>query len=248
MNDNDTTASTPQPSSEGTTTGTPEITPAAASAAPTVAHDATPTAGAKPRRRGRTALVAGAAVVAAALLAGGGVAVGAAIADEDDDDDRATSVVSSEGGRGAASDDALPADAGAASADDLVRVVDAAVATAPGEVVAIEAERDGTWDVTVIGADRGETEVTVTADGTATVRSTEAADADATDPQNVLDEATLRMMVEAALAQADGRILSIDADDEGRSPFEVSIATADRGVVEVTLDADGAVLATETDD
>ncbi|MDD7960775.1 hypothetical protein [Microbacterium thalli] len=248
MNDNDTTASTPPSSPEGATSGAPETVPTASSPAPTTTPDATPTTGAKPRRRGRTALVAGAAVVAAALLAGGGVAVGAAIADDDDDDDRATSVVSTEGDRGAASVGALPEDLGAASADDLVRIVDAALAAAPGEVVAIDAERDGTWDVTVIGADRGEAEVTVTADGAATVRSTEATGTDAAGPQNVLDAATLRMLAEAALTQADGRIVSIDADDDARSPFEVSIATADRGVIEVALDTDGTVLATETDD
>ena len=80
------------------------------------------------------------------------------------------------------------------------------------------------------------------------MRETEGPDADDRAPQNVLDTATLQAMVDAALAEQPGRIIDIDADDDNRSPFDVSILTGDRQIVEVTLDASGTVLKTELDD
>lgn len=208
---------------------------------------------AAPRRGRRRALVAGGAVVAAALLVGGGAAIGAAVTDDDDDDDREASLVSGDD-RGDAAGERTDAGGastqpyGAASVDELERVADAARGVADGSVVSIDADRDGTWDVQLVAADGAESEVQVAADGSATVRETEAAEPGDGAAGNVLDAATLRSMVEAALAEADGRIVDIDADDDARSPFDVSVLTADRGIVEVTLDVDGSVLRTETDD
>lgn len=263
MNDNNSAPIDRTPDDQPTTplapTGQPsaEHAPVAPSPAASTSADHAPAA---PRRRGRrTALLAGGAVVAAALLVGGGAAVGAAVADDDDeDDDRVASLSSSDGrvddatggdrdsgaGGGAGATDAY----GAASLDDLTAVADAARGAAEGDIVSLDADRDGTWDVQLIAADGSETGVRVAADGTATARETEAADADDAAAQNVLDAATLRTLVEAALAEADGRIIDVDADDDSRSPFDVSVLTTDRGVVDVTLDVDGTVLGTEIDD
>lgn len=230
--------------------GSPVPTTPVAAAAPTTSVPAA-TAATPPRRGRRTALFAGGAVVAAALLVGGGAAIGAAVADDDDDDDREAGLVSDErrDAPGESSNGAAATQPyGAASVDELERVADAARGAADGSVVSIDADRDGTWDVQLVAADGSESEVRVAADGTATVRETEAAEAGDAAARNVLDAATLRSMVEAALAEADGRIVDIDADDDARSPFDVSVLTADRGIVEVTLDVDGSVLRTETDD
>ncbi|KAA9089185.1 hypothetical protein [Microbacterium radiodurans] len=215
-----------------------------------------------PKRRGRLALIAGGAVLGAALLAGGGVAVGAAIADDDDDDDRASARVDDRTGTtGATGATDAPGTTGttgttasawgAASADELDEVAQAASAVAEGQPVSIDANRDGSWDVTLRGADGGETEVRVAADGSAAVRETEAPDGDDTAPRNILDAATLRSIVDAALAEsaaAGGRVVDVDADDDSRSPFDVTILVADGRTVDVELDAAGAVLRTDLDD
>jgi len=148
------------------------------------------------------------------------------------------------------SDDASAASGtvGATSADELDAIARAAASVAEGEPVSIDANRDGSWDVKLRGADGSEAEILVSADGTATVRETEGPDADDRAPENILDAATLNTIVAAALAEADGRVVEIDADDDGRSPFDVTIVTADRQIVEITLDESGAVVGTEIDD
>jgi len=240
---------------------TPDQTTAPTEQYATVAE--APTA---PKRRGRTALIAGGATLGALLLVGGGVAVGSAVAD-DRDEDGLDSVASSRladapsSGVPAATttdtdddradDDAASAASGsigAAGADELGAAVSAAKGVADGAPTSIDADRDGSLDVTLTAPDGAETEVRVSADGKAVVRETEAADADDRAPKNVLDAKTLATMVDAALAEQPGRVLEIDADDDNRSPFDVSILTGDRQIVEVTLDAGGKVIATEIDD
>ncbi|MFK4114895.1 hypothetical protein ACI2K6_09730 [Microbacterium sp. NPDC006705] len=262
MNDNERT-----PQDQPIPADAPTLPLSPSDAAPADAPSAAPAAGpaavpAEPRRRGRrTALLAGGAVVAAALLVGGGAAVGAAIADDDDDEDRAASLSSSDGLAGARADgdrDDAPTGGeagsisteayGAASADELTAIADAARAAADGDVVSLDADRDGTWDVQLVAADGSETDVRVDVDGIVTVTATESAEADDTAAENVLDVATLRTVIEAALSEADGRIIDVDADDDPRSPFDVSVLTADRGVVDVTVGTDGSVLRTELDD
>ncbi|WP_065572332.1 PepSY domain-containing protein [Microbacterium oleivorans] len=258
--------------SENTTT--PDQPTAPIVDGPTEASAAAPAAApAAPKRRGRTAMIAGGATLGALLLVGGGVAIGAAVAD-DRDGDGFDSLASSQRAQVASddvtatserSDDDAPAasnaergaadaaagatgDLGAASASDLSAIADAAKGVAKGEPTGIDADADGSWDVTLTAADGAETEVRVTADGTASVSETDAADADDRAPKNVLDAATLSTMVEAALAEQPGRILEIDADDDTRSPFDVSVLTGDRQVVEITLDASGTVTGTKLDD
>lgn len=238
------------------TNRTPDNQPTTPIEPATPVEPTTAAAPAAPKRRGRLALIAGGVVLGAALLAGGGVAVGAAIADDDDDDDRASARVDDRTGTadatGTTGAPGTTASAwGAASADELDEVAQAASAVAEGRPVSIDANRDGSWDVTLRGADGGETEVRVAADGTAEVRETEAPDGDDTAPQNILDAATLRSIVDAALAEsaaAGGRVVDVDADDDGRSPFDVTILVADGRTVDVELDAAGAVLRTDLDD
>ena len=149
---------------------------------------------------------------------------------------------------GSADASAASGTAGATSADELDAIARAAASVAEGEPVSIDANRDGSWDVKLRGTDGSEAEVLVSADGTATVRETEGPDDDDRAPENILDAATLNTIVAAALAEADGRVIEIDADDDGRSPFDVTIVTADRRIVEITLDESGAVIGTEIDD
>ena len=202
-------------------------------------------------------------MLAAALLAGGGIAVGAEIADAVDDDDRSSSSVSDSGGAGA-DDDARDADTGddgssdnsttgdlsnlgTDSADDIVAMVEAAAAAGEGEPVSVDFERDGSAEVTLEAQDGAETEVRVDAGGEASVISTEEADADDVAPQYVLDADAIAAIVDAALAEADGRIVEIEADDDSASPWDVKVLTEAGEFIELDLDAEFAVVSTGTD-
>lgn len=251
------------------TNKTPDTTPdthSTSELAATPAPAQQPVAAAPERRtRARGWLIAGGAVLAGALLAGGGVAVGAAIADEAGGDDAAAAVAEdsdedtsgSSSGQTAADDaddaddadasDGAPSDAGTTSADDLITAMDAATAAADGEPVSIELQRDGAVDVTLEAADGAETEVRVSAEGEASVVSTEPAEANDQGPAVVLDADAIRSVVEAALAEQDGRIVEIDVDDDTTSPYEVSVVTGDRATVDVHLDADFAVVPAGSD-
>ncbi|WP_109211101.1 MULTISPECIES: hypothetical protein [Microbacterium] len=239
---------------------------AASAATPAPAHSteagradtfaAPPAAGPK-RRRTRGLLIAGGSVLAAALLAGGGIAVGAAIADELGDGDDTSSSVSDDqdddsrdGGGDDANDDSAGGDLsnlGTDSADDVVAMVDAAAAAGEGEPVSIEFERDGSAEVTLEAADGADTEVRVDAAGEASVISTEQADADDTAPQNVLDTDAIAAIVDAALAEADGRVVEIEADDDSASPWDVTVLTGAGEFIEIGLDTEFAVVGTGTD-
>ena len=199
-------------------------------AAPTTSEPA-----ARPRRS-RTWLIAGGSVLAAALLAGGGIAVGAAIADEMDDDDRA----SSDGGVAPAV--GQTAEIGTESATELTDIIAAAAESAEGAAVGIEAGRDGGWEVTFETSAGEETQVRVTANGTAQVVSTDAASADDVAPQGVLDADTIDALVTAAMAQVEGRITDIEIDDDTTSPFDISVVQANGRTVDLELDADMKVL------
>lgn len=222
----------------------------------------------KPRRR--RALLIGGGIAAAVVLAGGGVAVGAAMGDEfGDDDDRSSA---SHGPREDADDDrgdrddrgGQPGDGrgvdsqgapqgdgpvtgiGSDSADEIVEIADAARGAADGDITSIDAKRDGTWEVKLIAADGGETEVRVDADLAATVVSTEQDDDSA--PSLTLDEAAIRALVDAALAEADGMITDLDVDNDDVSPYDASVVTSDRRSIDIDFSADFAVVGTDIDD
>lgn len=242
MTDN---SSLPESTPPSTTSAEPDAVVSRTETSPT------PAPGDRARRsRARTLLFAGGGVLAAALLAGGGIAVGAAIADEmdDDDDDDRTSSISDDG----AGDDASgtgtgggSADIGTTSADELNDVIETASAEAEGEPVGIEANRDGSWDVQFETSVGDETEVRVSSDGSVAVVSTDAADANDSAPESVLDAATVDALVAAALAEVDGKIIDIEIDDDVASPFDVSVLQADGVTVDIDLDADFAVLSTD---
>ena len=219
----------------------------------------TPTAGKPPTSGKRKLLVAGGSMLAALLLAGGGIAVGAAIADEADDDDRdgaSASEVSEQdeddnqddSQDDDADDTASAADHGTASADELIEIVDAAASEADGTAVSIDAGPDGSWDVEFRAASGDETEVRVASDGTAKVISTEAAEADDAAPEGGLDADTITALVAAALGEVDGVIVELESDDDTTSPYDVSVLTGDGRTVDIALDADLKVIATDTDD
>ena len=218
------------------------------------------------RSRGRTLLLTGGAVVTAALLAGGGVAIGAAIADEGDDLDDASLAADGDDRRGdsdtgsadddvsgAVADDATGTDddatagVGSASAAELSEVVATAATIAEGDAVGIDAERDGGWEVSFETAAGDETEVRVAADGTPTVISTEAADADDEGPQGTLDAATVDALVASALAEIEGTVTDIDIDEDATSPYDISVLTRDGRSVDIEIDAQMTVLSVDRD-
>jgi hypothetical protein len=240
------------------TTNTPNqpdpIQPDAATPATT-----TPTAGKPPTSGKRKLLVAGGSILAALLLAGGGIAVGSAIADEADDDDRdgaSASEVSEQdeddnqddNQDDDADDTASAADHGTTSADELIEIVDAAASEADGTAVSIDAGPDGSWDVEFRAASGDETEVRVASDGTAKVISTEAAESDDAAPEGGLDADTITALVAAALDEVDGEIVELETDDDTTSPYDVSVLAGDGRTVDIALDSDLKVIATDTDD
>lgn len=226
-----------------------------------------PAPAAKPGRK--RALLIGGGIAAAVLLAGGGVAVGAAIADEFGDDDRPGVEGPWDDDHG---DDHGPRDdhrtddhrtgdhdhrpAGASgpvtgigtdSVDELLDIAEAARGAADGEVTSIDAKRDGTWEVQLTTAAGDETEVRVDEDLTATVVSTDPADGDDTGPALMLDEQTIRALVEAALAEADGMITDLDVDADDVSPYDASVLTTDNRSIDIEFDASFAVVGTDLD-
>lgn len=218
----------------------------------------------KPRRT--RALLIGGGIAAAVILAGGGIAVGAAIGDEFGDDDDRPSVsddarhddAPADRGdhRGDRDDDeggsnggGTPATGiGTASADELVAIADAARGAAEGDVTSIDAKRDGTWEVQLTAANGDETDVRVDADLGTSIVSTDAADGDDTGPALLLDEATIRSLVAAALDEADGMITDLDVDSDDVSPYDASVLTTDNRSIDIDFDSAFAVVGTDTDD
>ncbi|WP_454171607.1 hypothetical protein [Microbacterium maritypicum] len=226
------------------------------------------TAASKP---GRTrALLIGGGIAAAVVLAGGGVAVGAAIGDEFGDDDRSS--MSDDGPRHDADDHGprgqdrggddrgdddrgnAPSSGrgpvtgiGTASADELIEIADAARGAADGEVTSIDAKRDGTWEVQLTTAAGAETEVRVDEALVASVTSTDAADGDDTGPALTLDDETIRALVSAALAEAEGMITDLDVDGDDVSPYDASVLTSDNRSIDIDFSADFAVVGTDID-
>jgi uncharacterized membrane protein YkoI len=200
------------------------------------------------RRRTRTLLIAGGSVLAAAVLAGGGIAVGAAIADEmDDDNDGAGSAsLASDDDDADSTSGGEPTDIGTDSADELSEIIAAASASAEGDAVGMEAERDGSWEVSFATSTGEETEVRVTAGGTAEVVSTDAADADDTAPLGVLDTETVDALVSAAMDEVEGKITDLEIDDDPASPYDISVVQANGRILELHLDADMKVLSINT--
>ena len=239
----------------------------AAAAAPAPATDAAAapqTAPAKPGRK--RALLIGGGIAAAVLLAGGGIAVGAAIGDEFGDDDDRPSVSDGQhrddaddrGGQrdeGPGGDQGAPSNGGgpvtgigAASADDILEIADAARGAAEGDITSIDAKRDGTWEVRLTAANGDETEVRVDAELATTVISTDPADGDDTGPTLTLDDETIRSLVAAALAEAEGMITDLDVDGDDVSPYDASVLTSDNRSIDIDFGADFAVVGTDIDD
>ncbi|WP_338566995.1 hypothetical protein, partial [Microbacterium paraoxydans] len=213
----------------------------------------------------KRALLIGGGIAAAVLLAGGGVAVGAAIGDEfgDDDDRPAMEGPRHEGDHGPRGDhrgdeDARPSGdrgdrgpvtgIGTDDVDELLAIAAAAQDAAEGEVTSIDAKRDGTWEVQLTTSAGDETEVRVDDDLTATVVSTDAADDDDKGPTLTLDEETIRTLVDAALAEAEGMITDLDVDSDDVSPYDASVLTTDNRSIDISFDASFAVVGTDVDE
>ncbi|WP_083391774.1 hypothetical protein [Microbacterium sp. LCT-H2] len=235
----------------------PAAAPNAAPEAPAAATPATPG-----RKR---ALLIGGGIAAAVLLAGGGVAVGAAIGDEfgDDDDRPAMEGPRHEGdhrprgdhrGDGGARPSEDRGDRGPVTGigtddvDELLAIAAAAQDAAEGEVTSIDAKRDGTWEVQLTTSAGDETEVRVDDDLAASVVSTDTADDDDKGPTLTLDEETIRTLVDAALAEAEGMITDLDVDSDDVSPYDASVLTTDNRSIDISFDASFAVVGTDVDE
>lgn len=223
-------------------------------------------AAAAPKPRRTRALLIGGGIAAAVILAGGGIAVGAAIGDDFGDDDDRSSVSDDarhddapgdrgdqrgdrddDGGTG--SNGSAPVTGiGTASADELVAIADAARGAAEGDVTSIDAKRDGTWEVQLTAANGDETDVRVDADLGTSIVSTDPADGDDTGPALILDEATIRSLVAAALDEADGMITDLDVDSDDVSPYDASVLTTDNRSIDIDFDSAFAVVGTDIDD
>ncbi|MEV4669140.1 hypothetical protein [Microbacterium sp. LWO12-1.2] len=268
---------TPDQTPEPTAASAPDaptvpVAPAAASDAtaqyPAAGQHPAPAAPAAdaPKPRRTRALLIGGGIAAAVLLAGGGIAVGAAIGDEFGDDDDRSSVSDDarhddapadrgdqrgdrddDGGAGSNRGAAVTG-IGTASADELVAIADAARRAAEGDVTSIDAKRDGTWEVQLTAANGDETDVRVDADLGTSIVSTDAADGDDTGPALILDEATIRSLVAAALDEADGMITDLDVDSDDVSPYDASVLTTDNRSIDIDFDSAFAVVGTDIDD
>ncbi|MFK3677439.1 hypothetical protein ACI2IP_06890 [Microbacterium sp. NPDC090218] len=258
---------TPTPDAAAPTPGTGQH-PTFPAADPVGGPVTAPATGKPGRKR---ALLIGGGIAAAVVLAGGGVAVGAAIGDDFGDDDRPSM---SDGPRhddagrhdgrhdgrqdergddrddrgGAPSDDRGPVTGiGTASADELIEIADAARGAAEGEVTSIDAKRDGTWEVQLTSTAGDETEVRVDDDLQASVIATDTADDDDTGPALTLDDETIRALVAAALAEAEGLITDLDVDGDDVSPYDASVLTTDNRSIDIDFGADFAVVGTDID-
>ncbi|MGO2683397.1 hypothetical protein [Microbacterium sp.] len=249
------------------------VTPTSGEAPHPAAPAATPAPAPAESKPGRKrALLIGGGIAAAVVLAGGGIAIGAAIGDEfgDDDsssisdgprhDDASEDDASRDDGdqddsedstdEGGASSDGSGSDTGigTASADDLIEIADAARGAAEGDVTSIDAKRDGTWEVQLTNAAGDETEVRVDEGLAASVISTDTADDDDTGASLSLDDETIRALVTASLAEADGMITDLDADSDDVSPYDASVLTSDNRSIDIDFSADFAVIGTDIDD
>jgi hypothetical protein len=221
-------------------------------------------------KRGSTWAIAGGGILAALVLVGGGAALGAALSDDGPDGFDGPRVSDSRelpGGPGGdergpgRDDDRGPAEgpgggtgpgtgpsaeAGAADAATLTGIVAkaSAVSDVQGVVTRIETRRGGDWEVR-FETGTSETEVLVPASGDARVVRTETDDDDSA-PANALDDATVDAIVRAALAEADGTILEVEADDDTASPYEATLRLTDGGRMEIELGADFSVVSTDT--
>lgn len=198
--------------------------------------------------RKRKIIIGGATVLAAAGLFAGGIALGTNI-DFDDDNDNDTSetaATATDSDDTNDTPDTLDADVatatGASSPAELVEIIEKASAEAEGAPISIEAAADNAWEVQFVESSGAESEVLVSADGTAKLTSTEAAERGETAPSGKLDAATIESLMTAATASQQGTVLSVEIDSDTTSPYDVTVLTADKKTVDVALDTSFAVV------
>jgi uncharacterized membrane protein YkoI len=128
---------------------------------------------------------------------------------------------------------------------DLDRAAQVAADAVDGEVVGVEQDVDGTYDVELRRPDGTEVDVDLSA-SFEVVRTEIETDRDDPDDDRPVDEATRARAADAALAaDGDGVVAAVERDDGG---YEVEIRHADGTESEVTLDADLHVVHVERDD
>ena len=205
----------------------------------------------------RTALIALAAAVSLGVTACGSD-TGADGAGSTTSSSAAPSTTTTESSSDSPSDDSSSADdtsnsstsaAGGASTDDVLAAISAAEEEAGGTAYEIDdQDDDGSWEIDVAEGSTS-TEVTVTADGTATVD-------DDTDDLDDEDRAALQTAkislgdaITTALKQVDGTLDDAELEEQGgRHVWQVTIDTTDRGGVEVDVDVESGQATVATDD
>lgn len=114
-----------------------------------------------------------------------------------------------------------------------------------GDATEIEARPGGAWEVRFETSAGAETDVVVGSDGTATVRRTDT-ETDDDVPTSTLSDSAITSIAQAALAEASGTIVKIEADDDSAKPYEVTVLLTDGGRMEIDLGSDFGVVSTET--
>lgn len=210
-------------------------------------------------QRNAPLLIGAGAAAAVLLLGGGGIAIGAALADNDGDDvaasseapraseerdlddDRTDPATDAEEVREADAGSGLGSASGteraSSDAQSLTEAIDAAIAQASGEgATSIEVERGG-WVVDVGLADGTEVEVSVTDDGTATLREN--------DPERTTDPlivtSKLSSIIDSAIDAAGGGTVESISTDNDRTRYEVSVDLGNGEDVDVEFDEQLAV-------
>lgn len=139
--------------------------------------------------------------------------------------------------------------AGGASTDDVLAAISAAEEEAGGTAYEIDdQDDDGSWEIDVAEGSTS-TEVTVTADGTATVDD----DTDDLDDEDraAIEAAKISLgdAITTALKQVDGTLDDVELEEQGgRHVWQVTIDTTDRGGVEVDVDVESGQATVATDD
>lgn len=149
------------------------------------------------------------------------------------------------------SDDATSETAPASSSgsDTWHAAIETAEQEADGTAYEIDdQDDDGSWEIDVAEGSTS-TEVTVTADGTATVDD----DTDDLDDEDraAIEAAKISLgdAITTALKQVDGTLDDVELEEQGgRHVWQVTIDTTDRGGVEVDVDVESGQATVATDD
>ena len=136
--------------------------------------------------------------------------------------------------------------AGMSTADEAAAYIDTATGAVSGTPTGIELNQDGSWDVEIMESANSEVTVRVYEDGT-----TQIVETDQEDDAASLTQEDIARIFDAALADTNGTIVSISAEDENdedRDAYGVEVLSSDgTQVVELELDINYSVIDREVE-